>query len=72
MGVAGAAWLDRPEQAEAEAPQQQDLEALKKIHKCFICQNFLSVVSHAIYMRTDQAPFNDVRVRRAISHAIER
>ena len=29
-------------------------------------------MSHAIYMRTDQAPFNDVRVRRAISHAVNR
>jgi len=28
-------------------------------------------VSHAIYRRTDQAPLTDVRVRRAISHAIE-
>jgi peptide/nickel transport system substrate-binding protein len=35
-------------------------------------QDFLSTVSHAIYMRTDQPPFNDVRVRRAISHAINR
>src|SRR5207244_7045207 len=28
--------------------------------------------SPAICMRTDQAPFNDVRVRRAISHAVNR
>jgi peptide/nickel transport system substrate-binding protein len=54
------------------AVRQQDLEALKKTHPHLMYQDFLSVVSHAIYMRTDQAPFNDVRVRRAISHAIDR
>jgi peptide/nickel transport system substrate-binding protein len=54
------------------AVRQQDLEALKKSHPHLMYQDFLSVVSHAIYMRTDQAPFNDVRVRRAISHAIDR
>jgi peptide/nickel transport system substrate-binding protein len=35
-------------------------------------RDFLSNVTTAIYMRTDQAPFNDVRVRRAISQAIDR
>ncbi len=54
------------------AVRQQDLEALKKTHPNLMYQDFLSIVSHAIYMRTDQAPFNDVRVRRAISHAIDR
>jgi peptide/nickel transport system substrate-binding protein len=54
------------------AVRQQDLEALKKTHPHLMYQDFLSVVSHAIYMRTDQAPFNDVRVRRAVSHAIDR
>ena len=52
--------------------RQQDLEALKKTHPHVMYQDFLSIVSHAIYMRTDQVPFNDVRVRRAISHAIDR
>src|SRR5438128_7744060 len=52
--------------------RQQDLEALKKTHPHLMYQDFLSIVSHAVYMRTDQAPFNDVRVRRAIAHAIDR
>jgi len=32
----------------------------------------LSIVTQVLIMRTDQAPFNDVRVRRAVSHAIDR
>jgi peptide/nickel transport system substrate-binding protein len=52
--------------------RQEDLDSLKKTHPHLMYQDFLSVVSHAIYMRTDQAPFTDVRVRRAISHAIDR
>jgi peptide/nickel transport system substrate-binding protein len=52
--------------------RQQDLEALKKTHPHLMYQDFLSNVSHAIYMPTDQSPFNDVRVRRAISQAIDR
>jgi peptide/nickel transport system substrate-binding protein len=35
-------------------------------------QDFLSQTSGVINMRTDMAPFSDVRVRRAISHAIDR
>ena len=52
--------------------RQQDLEALKKTHPNLVYQDFVSNVTHAIFMRTDQPPFNDVRVRRAISHAIDR
>ena len=52
--------------------RQEDLESLKKTHPHLVYQDFLSTVSHAIYMRTDQPPFNDVRVRRAISHAVNR
>jgi hypothetical protein len=37
-----------------------------------VYQDYLSNVVGVIYMRTDQAPFNDVRVRPAISHAIDR
>jgi peptide/nickel transport system substrate-binding protein len=52
--------------------RQEDLESVHKTHSHVKFQDFLSTVSHAIYMRTDQAPFHDVRVRRAISHAVDR
>jgi peptide/nickel transport system substrate-binding protein len=52
--------------------RQQDLEALKKSHPHLVYRDFLSQTTGALMMRTDMAPFNDVRVRRAISHAIDR
>src|SRR5262245_1631229 len=52
--------------------RQQDLEAFKQSQPNLVYQDYLSNVPGVIYMRTDQAPFNDVRVRRAISHAIDR
>src|SRR5262249_14702548 len=52
--------------------RQEDLDSIKKSHPQLIYQDFLSNVTHGIFMRTDQLPFNDVRVRRAISHAIDR
>jgi len=52
--------------------RQEDLEGLKKTHPHLVYQDFMSNVTHGIYMRTDTPPLNDVRVRRAISHAIDR
>ena len=52
--------------------RQPDLDALKKSHPRLGYQDVLGNMVYAISLRNDQAPFTDVRVRRAISHALDR
>jgi peptide/nickel transport system substrate-binding protein len=52
--------------------RQQDVDELKQSHPHLVYRDLVSIVPQAIGMRTDMAPFSDVRVRRAISHAIDR
>ncbi len=52
--------------------RQADLETLKKSHPHLMYQDFKANAVALLSMRTDQSPFNDVRVRRAISYALDR
>jgi peptide/nickel transport system substrate-binding protein len=86
--VDGVEWLIVPDESTAlamyrtgqvdvgpqqnHAVRQQDLDSLKKSHPHLMYQDLLSNVPQVVFMRVDMAPFNDVRVRRAISHAIDR
>jgi peptide/nickel transport system substrate-binding protein len=52
--------------------RQQDVDGLRRSMPRLAYQDVLGNQVFAISLRTDQPPFNDVRVRRAISRAIDR
>jgi peptide/nickel transport system substrate-binding protein len=52
--------------------RQADLDSLKESHPHLRYEDMQSITQTTIWMRTDQPPFTDVRVRCAISQAIDR
>jgi len=52
--------------------RQQDVDGLRKSFPKFGYQDVLGNMVYAISLRNDQPPFTDVRVRRAISRALDR
>jgi peptide/nickel transport system substrate-binding protein len=54
------------------AVRQEDLASFKRTNPNYTYMEYRSDVFGYLYMRTDKPPFNDVRVRRAISMAWDR
>jgi peptide/nickel transport system substrate-binding protein len=52
--------------------RQADLDSLRQSHPHLRYQDMLANNATTVWMRTDKSPFTDVRVRRAMSHAIDR
>ena len=65
LGWEGAGGINRPDWNTIK-------DQLKRLRPNLRTAEYPSNVGYKVYMRTDRAPFSDVRVRRAISHALNR